>query len=107
MPVTSAGHVRHPVIVLKIPADCFAKPAFQRFLGLPPKLPFDLRCIHRVPPVVSRAILDEGDELPTRTLLSRRHFIHEIAYRLDHFNIVSLIPPSYVVGLTGPSLLQH
>src|SRR5580692_5038620 len=66
LPVTSAGHVLHPLLVLKIPANGFANAGFKRFLRPPTQFAFNLPRIHGIAPVVSRTVLHERDQFASR-----------------------------------------
>src|SRR6202789_4016348 len=107
LPVTSAGHVLHPLLVLKIPANGFANSGFKRFLRPPTQFAFNLPRIHGIAPVVSRAVLHEGDQFASRPSRPRRHFIHDIANRVHDLQVGLLIPTADVVGLSRNSPRQH
>ena len=107
LPVTSTGDVGHPIVILKIPANGFAKSTLQRLFRSPSQLPLNLARIHRVSPIVPRPILHICDEFFARISLAWRHLIDQIADRLNDFDVGLLVPAPNVVGIAGSSLAQH
>jgi len=55
------GDVLDPVPMLQIPPYGAEDAVFETDAREPPKVPADLFCIQRIPPVMARAILDEAD----------------------------------------------
>src|SRR6202041_3937978 len=92
LPVTSAGHVLHPLLVLKIPANGFANAGFKRFLRPPTQFAFNLPRIHGIAPVVSRTVLHERDQFASRPSRPPPPFLPHIPKPGDELPVGVFIP---------------
>src|ERR1700733_15588708 len=97
LPVTSAGPVLPPLLVLKIPANGFANAGFKRFLRPPTQFAFNLPRIHGIAPVVSRTVLHERDQFASRPSRPPRPFIPDIAKPVHDLPVGVLLPTPHVV----------
>src|SRR5215469_11967086 len=108
LPVTPAGYVSYPAVVLQVPLDGFAQTRLKRFVRLPVELALDLAGVNRIARVVSGAIFHEGDQLAVRhDRVMRTQLIEDRADALHDFNIPPLAPPADIVGCARPPFGKH
>src|SRR6266567_4262241 len=102
LPVGATGHIAYPRFIIKIPAHCLAKAAFQCCLRLPTQFALDLASVHGVAAIMSRPVLHKRDQLTMRTCCGRRHLVHQVADRVYDLKVRLLIPTADVVRLSDP-----
>src|SRR5690606_15861149 len=78
----------------------------ERLQRAPVQLPLDLRRVDRVARVVTRAILDEGNELGERAGAGCL-LVEDAADLADDIDVPLLVTPADVVGLANPSGCEH
>src|SRR3981081_4940360 len=64
--VVPARHSLDPIFIVKIPVHGLAYAVFKVLVRFPPQFPLDFAGVNRITPVMTRPILDEGDELAVR-----------------------------------------
>src|ERR1019366_5870027 len=99
--IAAAGNVADPVFMFKIPADGFLDAALKRLQGAPAQFALDFARVHRVPAIVSGALLDERDELAVRNGgVVRAQFVQQFAIGSDLFEVLLFASPSSLVGFS-------
>src|SRR4029077_8307933 len=94
--------------IVKIPVHGLAYAGFKGLVRFPPQFPLDLAGVNRITPVMTRSILDEGDELAVRHhRVVRPELVEKGADRGHNVEVWLLILASDVVGLSDSSSGQH
>src|SRR5450755_463911 len=106
-PVGATRHILHPLRVFKIPADRLANADIKRRFRFPSQLAFNFPCVDRVATIVSGTVLHKRDQIPPRTVTSRRDLVYEVANRLHDLNVRLFVPTADVISLSGLAVPQH
>src|SRR5215813_9571928 len=82
--IAAAGYVAYPVLVFKIPVHGLGDSALECLPGVPVQFTSDFSCVHGVAAIVTRAILDERNQLPMwDNCVVGPKFVKQAAERLD------------------------
>src|SRR5439155_26986672 len=103
--IVPAGDSGEPCRVLEIPAHRAREPRFEAFTWLPGEFAGDFARVDRVAPVVTGPVPDKRDLrgiVATGLELSQ-----DAAQRAHHIDVGPFRFASDVVGLPGPTPLQH
>jgi hypothetical protein len=102
--VLSAANALTPTLIGQVPLDRLPQRIGERMTWAPTKFGFDLPRIDRVPPVMSRTVWDELDQVLVRAAGPRPEFVEEPTDREDHVEVLLLAAAANIVGFPDAAL---
>src|SRR6266702_4330693 len=106
LPISAAGHVRHPLPVGEVPVDGLVDPLLEGVGGLPSQVPLDLGGVDGVAAVMPRPVLDESEQSAVLAPVPFQLPVHQIADLVDDVDVLPLIVAADVVDLAEPARLE-
>src|SRR6266705_6736368 len=98
--------MRDPVRVVQIPGYGLAQSGIEALRGRPLELDGDLRRVHRVTTIVSRAVLHEGNQHGMWLLAIGSRLVEQRADCVHHLEIGLLVVATDVVTLADAAVLE-
>ena len=105
--VVAARNVVHPLLVVKVPADCL----FYAFLKLQARLPAEfalqLARVDGIAHIVALAVGDVGDEVHVFALFPSEQAVDCVYHNLDDVNVLPFVEATYVVGVCYFAIMEN
>src|ERR1700681_4834974 len=97
-----------PIPIFQIPIHSLAQTHLEGVFRIPSEFAFNFRAIDGIARIVAGPIRHMRDEiLSSVDQAIRFEFIDQPAYRLDYFDVGSLIPSSNIVAVTRLAAFDH